>query len=371
MKVSQSTISKTLARSAELLAKRENPMDAKRQKVVNNPLIEEALYVWFIAYQAQVNMSESSPFGRFGESGSVDMSFVDQALPRLRELLDPLPWTDIYNMNETRLFFRMLADNSLATKQMEGRKAQKKQITLAVCCNGDVNDKLPLWIIGKFQNQCCFKNLNRENLGCRYHWNLKAWMIHVIFSEWIKWFDLWMVKSKVLLILDNCSAHIPVDSLPKLRNTTVRVHRDAPAKEDLIELAVEVISELESQICRFRYENPMNIRNLLNYSDGEIVTYTLTKEEMVANLKEPAVKISCLEEEDDSEELPKICLDDAIFMLKKLQHFWLQQERVHTENLLLVRSMMDAARSIQTEKLQQTTLDRFFVKKQTTAEVLL
>lgn len=174
-------------------------------------------------------------------------------------------------------------------------------------------------------------------------------------SKWPLQHGLWMSSWKQFLIALSLS-------------NSFRVHRDAPAKEDLIELAVEVISELESQICRFRYENPMNIRNLLNYLDGEIVTYTLTKEEMVANLKEPAVKISCLEEEDDSEELPKICLDDAIFMLKKLQHFWLQQERVHTENLLLVRSMMDAARSIQTEKLQQTTLDRFFVKKQTTGD---
>lgn len=67
----------------------------------------------------------------------------------------------------------------------------------------------------------------------------------------------------------------------------------------------------------------MNIQNLLNYHDKEIVTYTPTEEENVANLKEPAVEIPGPKEEDDIEELLKICPDDTIFMLEKLQHFWL------------------------------------------------
>ncbi|OAE18883.1 hypothetical protein AXG93_3022s1070 [Marchantia polymorpha subsp. ruderalis] len=318
----------------------------------------------------------------------------------------------------------MKADNSLAPKQLEGRKAQKERITLAICSNGDGSDKLPLWIIGKFWDPRCFRNLNGENLGCRYRWNLKAWMTQVIFLEWIKWFDLRMAERKVLLILDNCSAHIRVNNLLELRNTTVRYlssnttskiqpcdagiiwnlkayyHRrfnekilmsldsniSYPEKidilegyqmavaawtldvkpetisncfhhcqicskytrlprvtKDMVEPAAEVISELESQIRRFCYENPMNIRNLLNYPDEEVVTYKPSDEDIIAILKEPAVEIPGHEEEDDNEELPKICLDDAIFMLENLQHFWLQQEGVHTENLLSIRSMMDDA----------------------------
>ncbi|BFI39717.1 hypothetical protein MPTK2_7g02490 [Marchantia polymorpha subsp. ruderalis] len=137
-----------------------------------------------------------------------------------------------------------------------------------------------------------------------------------------------------------------------------------PVTEDMVEPSAEVISELESEIRRFCYENPMNIQNLLNYPDEEIVTYKPTKEEIVANLKKLVVEIPGPEEEHDSEDLPKICPSDAISMLEKLQHFWLQQEKVHTENLLSIRSMMDVApRRIRTEKLQKTTLDRFFAKK--------
>jgi hypothetical protein len=44
------------------------------------------------------------------------------------------------------------ADNSLATKQLEGRKQNKERLTLAVCCSADGLDKLPLLIIGKYEN---------------------------------------------------------------------------------------------------------------------------------------------------------------------------------------------------------------------------
>jgi hypothetical protein len=52
------------------------------------------------------------------------------------------------------------ADNSLATKQLEGRKQNKERFTLDVCCNADCSDKLPLLVIGKYENPCCFKNIN-------------------------------------------------------------------------------------------------------------------------------------------------------------------------------------------------------------------
>src|SRR5437868_4977465 len=96
------------------------------------------------------------------------------------------------------------ADNSLATQQLEGCKQSKERITVAVCCNGDGSHKLPLWIIGKYANPRCFKNINHANLGCKYRNNAKAWMTQNIFLEWLKDFDRHMANRKVLLVLDNC-----------------------------------------------------------------------------------------------------------------------------------------------------------------------
>ncbi len=46
-------------------------------------------------------------FRCFGESGSVDMNAINLALPRIRQLLDQYAWKDIYNRDETSIFFRM------------------------------------------------------------------------------------------------------------------------------------------------------------------------------------------------------------------------------------------------------------------------
>jgi hypothetical protein len=116
------------------------------------------------------------------------------------------------------------ADNSLATKQLERRKQNKERLTLAMCCNADGPDKLPLLVIGKYENPRCFKNVNRDSFGCKYRSNPKAWMTQVIFLEWLKGFDAWMAGRNVLLIMDNYSAHIPLMQLASvvtLRNTTM------------------------------------------------------------------------------------------------------------------------------------------------------
>jgi len=143
-KVSQATVSSTLKRSAELLAKATTSnLNSKRQKTVEFPVMEAALAEWFLANQDHVNLSgdlicESTmkiidcvyldhlPFEfsnrwleyfkvrhgikkhrRFGESGSVDMTTVAAALPGIRQVLDAYEWRDIYNMDESGLFYRM------------------------------------------------------------------------------------------------------------------------------------------------------------------------------------------------------------------------------------------------------------------------
>ncbi|KAL6544350.1 hypothetical protein OROGR_010847 [Orobanche gracilis] len=97
-------------------------------------------------------------------------------------------------------------DHSLATKQLEGRKKDKERITVAICCNGDESEKVPLWI-GKYANPRCFKHINLENLNCEYRSNKKAWITGLFFQQYLGWFDKRMNVRKVLLIVDNCPAH--------------------------------------------------------------------------------------------------------------------------------------------------------------------
>jgi hypothetical protein len=145
IKVSQATISTTLKRSAEILAKSDNEtnLNAKRQRTVKYSEMEFTLVKWFRANQERANVSgelirESAtkildqlypghePFEfssgwleafksrhgirsyrHFGKSGSVDMAALANTLPAIRDVLDQYAWKDIYNMDETRLFYRM------------------------------------------------------------------------------------------------------------------------------------------------------------------------------------------------------------------------------------------------------------------------
>ncbi|TPX46682.1 hypothetical protein SeLEV6574_g03102 [Synchytrium endobioticum] len=135
VKVSQATISTTLKRSGELLEKANSTnLATKRQRTVKYPLMETALMEWFTANQERVNMSgdlikengakvldrlypDHPPFEfsnrwleafkarhgihsfrRFGESGSVDVNFIEDERPKIQEVLDKFELCDIYNM---------------------------------------------------------------------------------------------------------------------------------------------------------------------------------------------------------------------------------------------------------------------------------
>ncbi|XP_060968659.1 CENP-B homolog protein 2-like [Cannabis sativa] len=148
------------------------------------------------------------------------MKKIEAVFPQIKEELDKWSMKDIYNMDETCLFHRMQADNSLATKQLEGRKQSKERITIAICCNGDGSDKLPFWIIDKFSNPRCFKNINRDNLNCKYRANSNARMTFLLFNEWLQWFDRRMDRD-VLHLLDNCIAYGKRENHPPLCRTKV------------------------------------------------------------------------------------------------------------------------------------------------------
>ncbi|KAL6517538.1 hypothetical protein OROMI_033239 [Orobanche minor] len=129
---SQTTISNTLKRSAEYLSEEMKISDAKRHKSAKYPDLEKVLYEWFLQRQEKVNMSREmiqehfkakysiKSYRRFGESGSVNMEDIENALPAIRSKLDQFQLKDIYNMDETGLFYRLEVDHSLATKQLEG-----------------------------------------------------------------------------------------------------------------------------------------------------------------------------------------------------------------------------------------------------------
>lgn len=127
---------------------------------------------------------------------------------------------DIFNVDETGLFFKCTPDKTFAFKgeKCSAGKHSKERITVLVGANMDGSEKLPLLVIGKSANPRCFKNVRTKPV--EYEANKKAWMTGELFAKWLLKLDKKFHRQNrtVLLFIDNCTAH---NNIPLLQNVKV------------------------------------------------------------------------------------------------------------------------------------------------------
>lgn len=126
---------------------------------------------------------------------------------------------DIFNGDETGLFFKMSPNATLKFKNEKcvGGKMSKERLTVFVCANATGTEKRELLVIGKSQKPRCFKNVKK--LPVKYTANRKSWMVTEIFEKEVKSWDEELVKNgrKIVLLLDNCTAHPHIQGLRSIR----------------------------------------------------------------------------------------------------------------------------------------------------------
>jgi hypothetical protein len=160
---------------------------------------------WLDAFQSRESIRNRL---HASEDGSTPLSASEAMIP-IRHALEVYHPRDIFNCDETGLYWRRNPDRSLATKNLSGKGQQKSKITALFCCNSDGSEKLIPWFIGTTQNPRAFAaaHINIKNFNLQWRSNLRAWMVGKIFEEWLRWFDSQMVDRKVVLLMDNFSAH--------------------------------------------------------------------------------------------------------------------------------------------------------------------
>ncbi|KAI0993876.1 hypothetical protein K3495_g14307 [Podosphaera aphanis] len=249
--VSQTTILRLLADSKRI-SQRGLVDGCKRNRAVKYPLVEKALKEWFEIYQGRIPITgdiiktkaacfmtalypDQEPskeiasgwsngwIARFktrhnikeykthGERGSADFSSIERLRSDIRDMLSNYAPADVYNMDETRLFYRAQQDRSLATQLLIGRKSDKERLSIVICTNENGTDKLPLWFVGSAKQPRDHRRNhggNIEQYGIKWRANKKSWMTTILFQEWLLWFEERMRNNnRSVLLLDNCSAH--------------------------------------------------------------------------------------------------------------------------------------------------------------------
>ena len=159
-----------------------------------------------------------------------------------------------------------------------------------------------------------------------------------------------------LTTIANCFNHCRIHSPGQL----IVAQEEAYAIEDEEDnLDQEVIQDLESQIQQFRYNDPMDIRTLLNYSDEAVVTYLPDLDEVIQD-HIPMEADNAAVEEDDSEALPPIPAAEAQQMVQVLEIFWMQQANREDQIMRTLQQMKDKITAIRTRQKVQKDIQSYF-----------
>lgn len=357
-----------------------------------------------------------------GESGSVDDAVCLDWHGKLKTLIENYDARDIFNTDETGLFFKCLPDKTLTFKDEKcyGGKHSKERLTVLLAVNMDGSEKLKPLVIGKAMKPRCFKGI--KSFPTDYRANKKAWMTTELFNNWLLTVngDMKRQKRKILLFLDNCTVHNSPPTLSNVElyyfppNTTSKLQ---PLDQGIIhnfktfyrkEIVKLVLQSLDEQLTvnitvltailiidkAWRAVTPLTIlncfrksgfrdqRNTPTFMDvGEPETDSLIDSGGVSLLEFVQVddgvavsglltdgeilsvtnKINNEDEDDSSEPLPEVSIKEARSSLNALQSFCLQNESDEKvfQALFLLQKIIEQSEQQQCI-IKQTSITDFF-----------
>ncbi|GBC09364.1 hypothetical protein RclHR1_00880018 [Rhizophagus clarus] len=120
---------------------------------------------------------------------------------------------DIWNGDETGLFWKMEPSRVLTRGPISGHKKEKSRVTIFCATNATGTEKMALTFIHKHKTPCAMKNLNYKILPVYYYWNKKAWMQVSIFNDILLKLNEKMKRRgrRIVLLIDNAPVHLILD----------------------------------------------------------------------------------------------------------------------------------------------------------------
>lgn len=142
-----------------------------------------------------------------GEAESVNRADLALVQSDLQDLIAQYSPQNVFNFDESALFYRLPPNKTLATVKRNGKKGEKDRVTVGLCCNMDGSERMDLVVIGKSKQPRAFRQVRLDQLKFLYYYNKTAWQNRKTFDDWLRRFDRKMSGRRVLLLLDNASSH--------------------------------------------------------------------------------------------------------------------------------------------------------------------
>lgn len=197
----------------------------------------------------------------YGEAGDADDEGIANSITGLQQMVSEYSMADIWNADETGLNYSMPPDRTISERPMPGRKKCKDRLTFLFCANALGTERMPPMIIGKAKKPRAFNKKTGQQLGFDYWNNKKSWMTSSLFFEWLRRFNEFIARTngrKVLLLIDNCSAHGTEDSIPKLSNVAVKF-LPANTTSKLQPLDAGIIAAWKVRYRKMQYERALDL----------------------------------------------------------------------------------------------------------------
>ena len=103
-----------------------------------------------------------------GESDSADVTKVAIGRQQLKQLLADYDPADIYNFDETGLFYKLGPNRTFATGHVSGTKASKERITVGLATNATVTHKLKPVVVTHVKRPQCFGKTFKPDVYTHY-----------------------------------------------------------------------------------------------------------------------------------------------------------------------------------------------------------
>ncbi|CAG8595337.1 7626_t:CDS:2 [Dentiscutata erythropus] len=267
-------------------------------------------YRWLFKFKKKHGLEQLK---KHGEDASVDDNQVTIAISQLREVLKEYNLKDIYNMDETGLFYR---------------------------------------------------------LSVMYESSSKACMMTVLFQAWLKEFDVKMANRKyesgnddklnvlnaIKFIVQVCNCFWHTGTLPVIQNN------EEPTNDNDDEL----IEEMKADIEALNFRNAIDLENYINYPEEEDTNEILDNQEiltLVTNIEPEDLNDDNSEDKDDSREIPLIVYHEALNAIKVLNQHLIQQnlsDKAQLDHILALLNLQKTIRKSRRTIFKQVNLEAFF-----------